>query len=55
MSGQVSLGSVPPIHDTKKTGHTWENPLAQQTEQAFDPSRERPRMLYELSTQCPQF
>jgi hypothetical protein len=35
---------------TLRTGHAWEKPLAQQTEQGFDLSRQRPRMRYELST-----
>jgi hypothetical protein len=33
-----------------RTDHIWEKPLARQTEQGIDLSRQRPRMLYELST-----
>jgi hypothetical protein len=39
---------------TLRTDHTWEKPLARQTEQGFDPSRQRPQMLYDLGTGCPQ-
>jgi hypothetical protein len=35
---------------TLSIDHAWENPLAQQTEQGFDLSQQRPRMLYELGT-----
>jgi hypothetical protein len=33
-----------------RTDHIWEKILAQQTEQGLDPGRQRPRMLYKLST-----
>jgi hypothetical protein len=37
-----------------RTYHSWEKPLAQQTKHGFDLSHQRPRMLYELGTWCPQ-
>jgi hypothetical protein len=39
---------------TLRTDHIWENPLARQTEQGFDLNHQRPRILYELDTQCLQ-
>jgi hypothetical protein len=35
---------------TLRTDQAREKPLAPQTEQGFDPSRQRPRMLYEMPT-----
>jgi hypothetical protein len=37
-----------------RTGHTYGKPLAQQTDQGSYPSCQKPRMHYELGTQCPQ-
>jgi hypothetical protein len=37
-----------------RADHIWEKPLAWQIEQGLDPSHQRPRMLYELSTRCLQ-
>jgi hypothetical protein len=35
---------------TLRTDHIGEKPLARQTEQGFDPSRQKPRMLYDHGT-----
>jgi hypothetical protein len=43
MSGQASLDSMPHDHGTKNGSHLWKT-LAQQTEQGFNPSDQRPRM-----------
>jgi hypothetical protein len=38
------------VTTTLRTYHTWKKPLARQTEQGFDLSHQKSRMLYELGT-----
>jgi hypothetical protein len=38
------------VATTLRTDHACKKPLAQQTEQGFDQSHQRPQMLYELGT-----